>query len=515
MKSRRNTDGTIRLAVVVIAIIAQLMLFAFFAILLRQYAIYAYVFFEVIGLLVAVTLVDKNKNAAYTIAWIIIILTMPVFGSVIYFMWGRSGTNSRKSRNIRRILSESISRFTHNPELRQELQERYPDCNKVSVYLEKEGFPLYKNTQCRYYTLGEWQYEAMIEDLKNAHKFIFLEYYILSKGRLWDRIYAILKEKAAQGVEVRLLYDDFGSILTAPDNLIKTLKDDHIQVYRFNPVYRKLSRFYINFRNHQKIVVIDGNIGYTGGTNLADEYANIYEKHGHWKDTAIRLEGEAVYSLTVTFLQMWETESNQKEDYAKYRPVIELPPDNLYTDNGFYQPFNDGPVNHPHNPAESTYRQIIYSALKYVYITTPYLVIDDNMTDALCLAAKSGVDVRIITPKIWDHWYVHMVTRSNYGHLLENGIKIYEYTPGYIHAKTIISDDKHAVTGSINMDYRSFFLHFENGVWICGDPVLNEIREDIESLFPICEEICLEEWRNRPFHTKLMQAFLRLLIPLL
>jgi cardiolipin synthase len=511
MKPRRNNTGGIRLFIVVLAILAQLVLFAYFAMWLRHFAFYAYAFFEVFGLIMAFSIIEKHKNSAYTLAWVIIILIMPIYGSIIYIMWGRSGTNTKKSRRIRNIMSESLKRFTHDSELRLELQERYPNYNKISVYLEKEGFPLYKNTRCTYYPLGELQFEAMIEDLKKAQKFIFLEYYILSKGYLWDKIHAILKEKAAEGVEVRLLYDDFGSILTVPDNLIKTLKDENIQVYRFNPVYSSLSRLYINYRNHQKIAMIDGIIGYTGGTNLADEYANLYERYGHWKDTAIRLEGEAVYSLTVTFLQMWETESNQKEDYEAYRPVLNEP----IPDHGFYQPFNDGPVNHPSNPAESVYRQILYSAHDYVYITTPYLVVEDSMTDALCLAASSGIDVRIITPRVWDRWYVHMVTRSNYGRLLENGVRIYEYTPGYIHAKTIISDDIHAVTGSINMDYRSFYLHFENGVWICGASVLQDIRQDIESLFLISDEITLEKWKHRPLHLKIIQSLLRVLIPLL
>jgi cardiolipin synthase len=334
MKPRRNNTGGIRLFIVVLAILAQLVLFAYFAMWLRHFAFYAYAFFEVFGLIMAFSIIEKHKNSAYTLAWVIIILIMPIYGSIIYIMWGRSGTNTKKSRRIRNIMSESLKRFTHGSELRLELQERYPNYNKISVYLEKEGFPLYKNTRCTYYPLGELQFEAMIEDLKKAQKFIFLEYYILSKGYLWDKIHAILKEKAAEGVEVRLLYDDFGSILTVPDNLIKTLKDENIQVYRFNPVYSSLSRLYINYRNHQKIAVIDGIIGYTGGTNLADEYANLYERYGHWKDTAIRLEGEAVYSLTVTFLQMWETESNQKEDYEAYRPVLNEP----IPDHGFVMP---------------------------------------------------------------------------------------------------------------------------------------------------------------------------------
>jgi len=304
------------------------------------------------------------------------------------------------------------------------------------------------------------------------------------------------------------LYDDLGSIITLPKDFIRQLENDGIKVMAFNPVHRYVSRFYLNFRNHQKIVVIDGNIGYTGGANLADEYANLYEKHGHWKDTAIRLEGEAVWTLTVTFLQMWQTESRVEEDYGKYRPTTGTGED------GFFQPFSDSPVS-GNNVAKILYRQIISSAKKYVYITTPYLVIDDEMVNELCLAALTGTDVRIVVPKVYDKWYVYKVTCSNYKRLLEAGVRIYEYTPGYIHAKTIISDDDNAVVGSINMDYRSFYLHFENGVWICGSSVIQDIREDILLTMDQCEEIILDEWNRRPWYKKACELLFRIFAPLL
>jgi cardiolipin synthase len=321
---------------------------------------------------------------------------------------------------------------------------------------------------------------------------------------LWDRFEEILIRKAEQGVEIKLLFDDLGSIAAAPKNIIKKLGIYGIQVKLFNPVHKYISRLYMNYRNHQKITVIDGNIGYTGGTNLADEYANLYPKLGHWKDTAVRLEGDAVWSLTVTFIKMWEFESDVTLNYESYRPIIQS-----YGEQGFYQPFTDGPINNLDNVAETIYRKIINNATEYVYIMTPYLIIDNTMKDALCTAAVSGTDVRIILPKIWDNRYVHMVTQSNYGDLLRAGVKIYEYSPGYIHAKTIISDDDHAVTGTINMDYRSFYLHYENGVWICGAPVLECIKKDMVDTFDICEEILFDDWIRRPLHIKILQAVLR------
>jgi len=508
-KKEKKFAGMLRLAIVGLAILAQLFLLALVVVNLRSHAVYVYFLLETLGAIAVIFLIDQSRNSSYTIVWLVVILIVPVFGYFLYILWGRSATKGRKSLSVLKILNQGLEYLEQKPEVYEELKKTHPWRKRIAGFLIREGFPIYNKTRCEYFSLGELQFERMLRDFKKAESFIFLEYFILSEGEVWDRVHEVLRDKAAQGVEVRILFDDFGSIISAPNNLIKELKSENIQVLPFNPVQRYISRLYINYRNHQKIVVIDGNVGYTGGTNLADEYANIFPKHGHWKDTAIRLEGDAVWSLTVTFLQMWETESLAHEDYLQYRPTVEL------GGNGFYQPFSDGPVNNPRNPAETMYRQIISNAKDYVYISTPYLVIDDSMIDLLCTAAMGGTDVRIITPKVWDKWYVHMVTRSNYGRLLEAGVRIYEYTPGYMHAKTIISDDDHAITGSINMDYRSFNLHFENGVWICGAPVLKEIKDDIVATFALSEEINLQEWRERPWSEKSLQTLLRLFAPLL
>jgi cardiolipin synthase len=276
----------------------------------------------------------------------------------------------------------------------------------------------------------------------------------------------------------------------------------------FNPAHKFILRLYINYRNHQRIVVIDGNIGYTGGANINDECVNLRSKYGYWKDTAIRLKGDAVWSMTVIFLQMWQLESKKSENYFKYQPTIKLEGD------GFYQPFSDGPFNNPRNPAETMYHQMISNAKEYIYITTPYLIIDASMIERLCIAAKSGVDVRIVVPKIFDKWNAQKVSRSNYEELMDAGVRIYEYSPGYIHAKTIISDDDHAITGSINMNYRSFYLHFENGIWICDAPVISDIKNDIEQTFEVSEEIFINEWKNRSRIEKAMESLLCVLSPL-
>jgi len=505
--AEKKIAGIMRLFVVGLTVVGQIFLLALVVSRLKANALFLYIFLELMGLVTILWLIGNNHNTSYTALWLVIILLLPVFGFLLYLLWGRGATKGRKSKRIQEALIRGSSYYQQDPRVYAELEKLHPWRKRMAGFLLREGFPLYQNTQYCYFPLGELQFEQMLADLEKAERFIFIEYYILATGRLWDRIHDVLRRKASQGVEVRILFDDLGSIITIPQSLIAQLKNEQIQVQPFNPVHRYISRLYINYRNHQKIVVIDGNIGYTGGANLADEYANFYPKYGHWKDTGIRLEGDAVWSLTVTFLQMWETESGVQEDYRNYRPTVKVPSD------GFCHPFADGPLN-LHNPAENMYRQVISNAKEYVYITTPYLVVDKSMSDTLCTAAKAGTDVRIITPKVYDQWYVHIVTRSNYGRLLEAGVRIYEYTPGYIHAKTILSDDDQAIIGSINMDYRSFNLQFENGVWLCGASVLKAMKDDILATIAVSEEIDLHSWRRRPWTAKILEKVLRIFAPL-
>lgn len=497
--------GLLRAALVALLLILQLLLIVYLAVALQNLAVYVYVLIELVALIDIYIMMDRNnRNSSFTVAWLIIISVMPVFGHILYILWGRTGTRGKRHKRTMKSIQYGNGFLQKNAGANASLNAAYPQYKRISSYLEAGGFPVYENTSCEYFPLGELQFERMIEDMEKAEKFIFLEYYILGDGILWRRIQDVLIQKAKAGVEIRLMFDDFGSLISAPERLCRQLGRYGIKAIRYNPIHRYISRLYINFRNHQKMTVIDGNIGYTGGTNLADEYANLYEKHGHWKDTAIRLEGDAVWSMTVNFLQMWDGETCAVSDYDCYRPNLRGVSD------GFFQPFSDGPANNPDNPAEVMYKRLITGAKEYVYITTPYLVIDGPMTDIICTAAKSGVDVRIITPKVWDHWYVHMVTRSNYTRLIKAGVQIFEYSPGYMHAKTIISDGDNAVTGSINMDYRSFYLHFENGVWICGSNVLEQIRSDFLSTQEQSERIELAEFEKRRWYYKLVEAILRI-----
>ncbi|HWR61453.1 MAG TPA: phospholipase D-like domain-containing protein, partial [Clostridia bacterium] len=331
------------------------------------------------------------------------------------------------------------------------------------------------------------------------------------KGVMWNSILEILKEKAAQGLDVRVIYDDVGCLMTLPYGYEKELGRMGIKCYVFNPFVPVLS-IRLNNRDHRKIAIIDGHTAFTGGINLADEYINAYEKHGHWKDAAIVLHGEAVWSLTVMFLSMWSFLSKTNESYEEFKPPVAYC--RSIEAEGYVQPYADSPLD-DESVGESVYLNLIGEAQEYVYISTPYLILDNEMSAALCLAAKRGVDVRIVTPHIADKWYVHSVSRSNYQVLLDSGVKIYEYTPGFIHSKTFVVDDVFAVVGTINLDYRSLFLHFECGVWMYRTKSVLEVKSDYLQMLQICQSITPDYNRNLSWHKRLGRTILKLFAPLM
>ena len=348
-----------------------------------------------------------------------------------------------------------------------------------------------------------------VEELKKAKKYIFMEYFIIQEGKMWNTILDILKEKAAQGVDVRVIYDDMGCIMTLPNGYNKKLESYGIKCSVFNPFVPILSSKF-NTRDHRKICVIDGNVGFTGGINLADEYINAYEKHGHWKDTSVMLKGEGVFALTAMFLSMWDYCSGWEEDFDLFRPesMPRLP------GSGWVQPYTDTPLDHE-KVGQAVYLNMISRARDYIYITTPYLIVDVATNTALCNAAKAGVDVRIITPHIPDKRSVFEVTKAHYPPLLEAGVKIYEYTPGFIHAKNFVVDGRYATVGTVNLDYRSLFLHFEDGVWLCDAPCIADIKADFEKTLEQCEAISLRRARHLNILVQLYRSVLRIFAPLM
>ncbi len=430
--------------------------------------------------------INKNEIPEFKMPWLIIFFLLPVIGSFVFMLLSTTSTSKKEYLRSKKA-EDKIKPFIKQSDRIGGLKELDEDAWLQANYLYTQvGMRCCGNTSTVYYRIGEDFHVALLNELKKAEKFIFMEYFIVQEGAMWDQIHDILKEKAAQGVEVYFLYDDFGCIATLPWNYHKLLNDEGIHceiANKFSPV---LSRIHNN-RDHRKITVIDGKVGFTGGINLADEYINAVEIFGHWKDTAVKLEGEAVRNLMALFLTNWNANSKKNHiDVGKYMNA----PLRMTEGKGVVIPFGSGPEPiYKDNVGKNVYLNMINSAKRYLYITTPYLICDREMLNALCLAAQKGVDVRIITPHIPDKRTVFWMTRSNYRVLLNAGVRIFEYTPGFIHAKNFVCDDKFAVCGTLNLDYRSLVHHFECGAWMYEPDCILDMKEDFLNTEAISEEV--------------------------
>ena len=501
---------TQRVVITALLIVLQALLLFGFIWKLDNYFVYFYAGSVLLTLLITLGIINSKSNPAYKIAWLIPILLFPVFGGLVYLLFGSDRTGRYLRKKLQGIGTE-MDNVIGEAHRRSGAEQLPPDAANQSRYISHCAYcPPYQNTTTEYLPLGEVKFERMVEELKKAKHYIFLEYFIIQEGKMWNTILDILRQKAAEGVDVRVIYDDMGCIMILPTGYDRTLEQMGIKCRIFNPFVPILSSRF-NTRDHRKICVIDGNVGFTGGINLADEYINAYEKHGHWKDTSILLKGEAVFNLTVMFLSMWDylDGTTGKTDYSRYYPTV-------WDENakGYVQPFADNPLD-DEAVGETVYLNLINKAKRYVYITTPYLILSSEMLTALTSAAKCGVDVRIITPHVPDKWYVHAVSRSHYQPLIEAGVKIYEYTPGFIHAKTFVVDDDYAVVGTINLDYRSLYLHFECAVWMYQTPSVAQVRDDFFKTQQISQEITLEECRSLSFPRRLGRSVLRVFAPLM
>ncbi len=519
IRPKRRKGNTVRLVTMIFLFILQACFLVFSLFYFNIFAISFYILFQLIGAITAIRVTATNQNPSYKIAWISLILAIPFLGVVFYSIWGGARNPRRIKRRVPILKKLPLPNHPGSEAAFQKLSEEYPFQAQTSRFLSNSGFPLYADTQTTYYDLGDAFFPALLESIRKAEHFIFLEFFIISKGKMWDELYTALCEREQAGVEVRVLYDDLGSMTTLDKSFPGKYSKQNLKIAVFNPVKPVLSHFHINYRNHQKICIIDGKVGYTGGVNIADEYINLVDAFGHWKDSGVKLEGPGVQSMTVMFLQMWNygqrtQKKDQLDNLSKYFPhfdVLDTKKDVL----GFVQPLCDGPLDADNRPMEYLYMHMINHARKYIYITTPYLVLDNEMATALCMAARSGVDVRIMTPGIPDKKYVYTLTRSFYGRLLHAGVRIFEYEPGFIHAKNVVSDDETALVGTVNMDFRSFYMHYENAVWTCGTPIVRELYEDFTQTQKQCREITYEAWIKRPAWYKALQGILNIFAPML
>lgn len=510
-KSEKNVIVTI-IKIAISLVVLAIQFFVFYFILLgsmeisRSFSMATHI----LQFIVVIYILYGHEKLAYKIPWLIFMMFLPIAGIIIYFLWGKK----RVSNKMKEARNKTIKNSHHLLHKDDNIIEKIEDINvkkEVNLLKTLTGYPVYENENVEYLDIGEAYFKRLIEDIKSAKKYILIEYFIIAKGNLFNRIYDVLKQKLKENVKVIIIADGWGSMLRYPKNLLEELENLGAVVQKYNPLRFGINT-YINYRDHRKIVVIDGCVAYTGGVNIADEYTNEYVRFGHWKDTGIRFTGSAVDSATIAFLKNYEIATNKVPDYNWY--IENKVKDNNKDTNGLIMFYTDGPDNRK-NPGENIYIQMLNNAKDYVYIYTPYFVASSEMLTAILNASYSGVDVRIITPHKPDKWYVHLTTRSYYDVLLKAGVKVYEYLPGFLHAKTVLTDDETAIVGSINLDYRSLNLNYECATWMHNTGTELEIKKDFIETMNKSVEITLEDTEKKNVIVKILEAVINTFAPLL
>ena len=469
-----------------------------------------------LDIIVAITIINNDTPDVYKISWIFIVFLLPVAGLLIYIFLANKQT-SRKNRKFLQRYSRPLLVVDSSQEEKDHLEKVSPSGRSIAEYIARaSGGAAHEKTSLRYFPLVDDAFPVILEELEKAKHYIFLEFFIVSPGKMWNSMLEILERKAAEGLDVRFIYDDVGSLGTATHDYSAVLKSKGIKTMCFNPL-RPFLDVRMNNRDHRKILVIDGHTCFSGGFNLADEYINAEVRFGHWKDNAILLKGKAVTNFTMMFLANWVTffDINEDIDKAYYDSSTFIDEIGGYPKSeGFVQPYGDLPFD-KEAVGETVYTSLLNRANKYVYITTPYLVIDAEMENALVNAAKRGVDVRLLTPHIPDKNAVFHLSRSFYGKLMRAGVKVYEYTPGFVHEKTFICDDIMGTCGTINLDYRSLFLHLECGTFMVDTPCIKDMKADYLDTLSLSRQIQMEDWNRWREKNYFFWMTLRLLGPFL
>jgi len=505
---------------IIFSLLSQVALTIFLIAGTGRYVRFSYWILTFLSIIVCIYIINKREKAGYKLTWVFIILLFPIFGGILYILFNFWSNTKKLRKALALNINGSREAFYLSGNRLEELINIHPDFRTNAYYLQEfAGYPVYGNTRQLYLASGEDFFYKILEEMKKAQKYIFLEFFILKEGLMFNSVLKILEKKASEGLEIRIIYDDLGCFITLPPDFRKNMMEKGIKTYVFNP-FRPIVSSLQNNRDHRKIISIDGKVAFTGGLNLADEYINVVERFGHWKDAAIMIEGDAAWSLTLIFLQMWNLSTKEKDDYASFFPWKDTMIEHAANGSaegfekwGYVQPYADSPID-TENVGEHVYIQIINQAKKYVYINTPYLVVDDNLMSALTLAAKSGVDVRIITPHRWDKWVVEITSRSYYRRLIQAGVKVYEYSSGFNHGKTFVADDKIATVGTTNLDFRSLYLHFECGILLYASETVMAVKEDFLRTMPLCQEMTLKDCARNAIQ-RVVQDVLRVFAPLL
>ena len=458
-----------------------------------------------------IVILNSESNPTYKISWIIPVALLPFFGSMLYLLSHYNIGSIASTKAVRQSLEDTEKYSRTAPEVRDALRAQNRRVFALSQYIENAGgYASYRNTSVKYFPLGDDAFPEIVRQLEKAESFIFLEFFIIREGIFWNTILEILQRKARSGVEVRVMYDDIGCMTTLPRDYVSTLTSMGIKAKTFAKVTPFFSTHYNN-RDHRKILVIDGKAAFSGGINLADEYINKEERFGKWKDNCFLLQGDAVRNYTLMFLQLWNTTVSQ--DAKLYQPYVSVRSDRVPREgDGFIIPYGDGPHS-PVSVAQSIYLNIIHSAVDYVHIMTPYLVLDDEMLNALKRAAKSGIDVRILLPYIPDKKTVNLIGKTDYPELLEAGVHIYEYTPGFVHSKVVEADGNIAAVGTINLDFRSLYLHYECACLIFENDVLKDITEDFHRTFADSHRITMSDYKKMNLMKRFAGRVLRVFAP--
>ena len=509
-QDRKNGgNGIFRGILVGISLLLQIGWLLLIIVKLNRYSAYISLITGLIAAAAVIRLYSRDTNGAYKMPWIMLIMALPVMGLSLYLMAELLGSPPWIRKRVENARKASEKYLAQESPTEEKLRQTDASAaNQMRCLYRQTGYPVCCNTETRYYDFAGKCFEEMKHDLERAERFIFMEYFIVEDDRAFSEILDILVRKVRQGVQVRLMYDDVGSIGYVNLKFAEKLNQLGIRCRAFNPALPVVNLF-MNHRDHRKITVIDGKIGYTGGFNLANAYFGYDTPFGTWKDTGLRLEGEAVRSLSATFLELWNLHSPLPEEDAQFLSVGHSVPAE-----GFVQPYGDDPMS-GERAAENMYLNLISGSRKYVWFMTPYLMITDEMCRALCLAAEKGVDVRIVTPGIPDKEIVYRITRSYYAALAKKGVRIYEYTPGFCHGKQCLCDGEIGSIGTSNLDYRSLYLHFENNVLLYGCPALKEMERDFLETFRQCREVTGEYRGGRRGTLRLWQCLLRLFAPIL
>ena len=491
-------------------------------ILLRYFTngnyIWIYWLIRAICWVVLIPIVNSRMDPAYKITWLVVMVFLPVLGATLYVLFANKKFTKKEKKSIDGVNEQldKIMSYSSNGVLKKLNPDKDPDAYSIGQYIKRSGhIDIFDDTETTYYAWGEEAFPVMIEKLKKAKHYIFMEYFIIEQGHFWNSILEVLIEKAQEGLDVRVMYDDLGCMSTLPNDYDKYLESVGIKCCIFAKI-RPFLDIRMNNRDHRKILVIDGHTGFTGGINIADEYINEKIRFGKWKDNAIMLRGAGVFGLTTLFLEAWSRLRNEPiDDFKPYLPTVYLNETIPFKTDGLVQPYGSIPYTFE-TIGLNVYQDIIFRAKKYLYISTPYLILNSEMLNAIMMAAKNGVDVRLLTPHIPDKKLVFGVTRSFYRPLVEAGVRVYEYAPGFVHAKTFIADDEMGTVGTINLDYRSLFLHSENGVFLYKTKSLKDIKQDFENTFLVSKEFTaevIEKEFSLPY--RLFVAVLRLFAPLL